>query len=173
MKNTLSVLGVLLVSISLTSCRSTFDMGTVQYYMVSPRVPSHVVDAKEAKKYQFEPYAVLWSMLGTVNETGPKLTPVKVVLGGHDYTISNVRTLNKNHELYYMFEIRDQNPIEGLPVDLMTGNLTATEPSERERLPVRIVFRRVSDNTTWEGVGKIEQETMLTMDEIERIIETP
>src|SRR5258706_6924253 len=159
----------------LASCGSNeFDMGIVQYYMVTPGLGS-MAGLKEQRKFQAEhpPYAVIWSMLGTDKEDGPKLTPVTVVLAGRKYRISNLKTLNKNHEFYYMFEVRDQNPIRGLPTDMMTGNLTATPPEKRNHLPVKIVFTRKEDKTTWIGVGKIEQSTIPHMDAVEEKIRMP
>ena len=141
-------------------------MGTVQYYKVAPRIPSHVIDAEERKEYMFEPYVQIWGMLGTVNEDGPRLTPREVVLGGRHYPVSNLQTSNANHEFYYLFEVKDQAAIRRLPVDLMTGNLIAVEPEQRHREPIRIVFTKHEDGSTWMGAGKIEQSTIPARDAI-------
>jgi hypothetical protein len=133
------------------------------------------VDANAQKDFrdQNPAFAVVWATLGTDREDGPKLSPTKIVLGGKDYNISNVRTLNRRHQLYFMFDIRNQNPIRGLPIDLMTGNLTATEPEKRHHLPVKIVFNRLEDNSTLVGVGRIEQSTQLSMEAVAQEMTAP
>jgi hypothetical protein len=148
-------------------------MGTVQYYRVAPGIPSHVVDPEEQTNHLFEPFVQIWGMLGTVNEDGPKLTPQEIVLGGRHYPISNLKTSNKHHEFYYLFEVKDQDAIRRLPVDLMTGNLTAVEPEQRHRSLIRIVFAKHEDGTTWVGVGTIEQSTIPTRDAVATKIEEP
>jgi hypothetical protein len=158
----------------LTSCASTqFEMGTVQYYRVAPQIPSHVVNPEERKKYLFEPYVQIWGMLGTVNEDGPKLTPQEIVLGGRHYPISNLKTSNRNHEFYYLFEVKDQDAIKRLPVDLMTGNLTAVDEGQRHRSPIKIVFAKHEDRSTWVRVGTIEQSTIPTRDAVMSKFEAP
>jgi hypothetical protein len=147
---------------SLLSCSSggnQLEIGTVEYTTVAPRISS-AATREQANKYLFEPYVAVWGLLGTTGETSPKLTPKKILLGGQEYAISNVRTRNKDRRLYYLFEIRDQNPVEGLPWDQMTGNLIRTEPEKRNRLPVRILFRWEEDGSDWLGEGQIEQSTM-------------
>ena len=169
-----AVVIALAVTGGLPSCSSggkQFEIGTVEYYTVAPSIPSHVATQEEAKKYLFEPYVAVWGMLGTTNESGPKLIPKKVVLGGQEYAISNVRTNNKDYKLYYLFEIRDQNPVEGLPWDPGTGNLFQTEPARRNRLPVRVLFRGPEDGLDWTGAGQIEQSTILRLQSMEKEIE--
>jgi len=158
----------------LTSCSSKeFQIGIVQYYQVTPQIPSHIVDPEEQRKYHFQPYVQVWGMLGTVNEDGPKMTPQEIILGGTRYPISNLRTSNRNHEFYYLFEVKDQAAITRLPVDPMTGNLTAVEPERRHRSPVKIAFTKHEDGSTWVGVGEIEQSTIPRRDAVARKVEAP
>src|SRR5262249_29036325 len=112
-------------------------------------------------------------MLGTVNEDGPKLTPREIVLGGRHYPVSNLKTSNRDHEFYYLFEVKDPDALRRLPADLMTGNLIAVEPEQRHHSPIKIVFAKPEDGSTWVGAGSIEQSTMLSRDSIAQKIEEP
>src|SRR5258706_13699787 len=78
----------------LASCVSNeFDMGIVQYYMVTPGLGS-MAGLKEQRKIQAEhtPYTVIWRMLGTDKEDVPKLTPGTLVLARWKNRKSNLMT---------------------------------------------------------------------------------
>lgn len=148
-------------------------MGTVQYCRVAPRIPSIAVRPDQQEKYWFEPYVQVWGMLGTAREDGPKMTPREIQLDGRRYPVANVKTSNRNHEFYYLFDVKDPDAVKRLPVDPMAGNLIAAEPEQRHRSPVSIVFTKHDDGSTWVGVGEIEQSAILTRDAVVREIEGP
>ena len=109
----------------------------------------------------------------TSDESLVDLTPIKVVLGEKSYQPSNIQTKKKVGIFYYYFEIRGQNPIQGLPDDLLTGSITAVPPEDRTKLPVKVFFMKgkqwKKNAPYWVGSGEIEESTMISLYEFKKV----
>lgn len=159
---------LLITFLTLSGCGSRMDIGRLEYYRVSPRIPSTPIISEDAKN-RFRSYTAVWGVLGTVSPDGPIMSPLSIRISGETFPVENWRYRLIDHRYYYMFEISGPLP-DGFPHDMMTGNLFSQDPENRSKAPIKIQFIRLHDQKKWTGLGTVEQSTMVQMNAVNEVI---
>lgn len=153
----------LLISLLLfCGCAKRMEIGPLEYYHVVPRTPSVPVISPERTSDDDGRYTAIWGVLGTVKPDGPIMKPISIRIGGETRPVTNWKYRLQDHRYYYWFEV--PGPLgKGFPHDWGTGNLFSQDPETRTRNPIQITFIRQHDQSTWIGLGTVEQASMLDM----------
>jgi hypothetical protein len=147
----------------LCGCGNRMEIGRLEYYHQSPRTPSVPDIGPEGVRDPPPGFTALWSVLGIVRPDGPIMKPVSIRIGGKTYPVVGWKYRLHEQHYYYLFSFRGP-PGKGFPHDWGTGNLFAQEPATRTRNPIEVRFIRQHDQSTWIGVGTVEQSSLPGME---------